>query len=69
MIHKRSCSLSTKVNRDFYEMVIIRGIVIQYFDIFTVYKTLFQNVKKILPIIFQNKTKMPGKNRQCLVYL
>ena len=32
-------------------------------------ETLFENIIKILPRTYQNKTKMPGKNRKCLVYL
>ena len=39
------------------------------FNIFTIYEALFKNVKTILRIIYQNKTKMSGKNRKCLVYL
>ena len=35
----------------------------------TVYETLYQNIRKILSIIYQNKTKIPGKNRKCLVWL
>ena len=36
--------------------------------IFTIYETLFENVITILPIAYQNKTKML-KNRKSLVYL
>ena len=77
MIQKRSCSLSTKVNRPFYDMIKIHVIIIQSFNIFNIYQefnpciceTLFGNVITILPIIYQNKTKIPGKNKKCLVYL
>ena len=37
--------------------------------IFTKYETVFENVKTILPVTYQNKTKMPQKIRNCLVYL
>ena len=63
MIQNRSCSLSTKVNRPFYEMVKIFVIIISNVSIFTIYETLFENVKTILPITHQNKTKMPEKSR------
>ena len=33
--------------------------------IYTVYKTLLQNVIRILPITYQNKAKRPEKNRKC----
>ena len=37
---------------------------------FIIYETLFQNTVKTLPIIYQNKTKLPGKkNMKCLVHL
>ena len=36
-------------------------ITIKNIDIFTVYETLFQNFKKILLTIYQNKSKIPGK--------
>ena len=29
----------------------------------------FENAIAVLPITYQNKTKMPGKNRKWLVYL
>ena len=35
---------------------------------FTIYETLLENIITILPRTYQNKTKMPGKNRKCLVY-
>ena len=44
MIKKRSCSLSTKDNRHFYDMV-------KMFIVFTIYETLFENVVTILPIL------------------
>ena len=69
MIQKMSYSLNTKVNRPFYDMVKIRVIIIWSDNIFTKYETLFENGITILPITHQNKTKMPGKNRMCLVYL
>ena len=33
------------------------------------HETLFENVITVLPITYQNKTKMPGKNRECQAYL
>ena len=42
MIHKRSCSLNTKVNRTFYDMVKIRVVITQNVNIFTMYETLFE---------------------------
>ena len=48
-IHKRSQSLSTKVNRPFYDMVKIRVIIIYNVNIFTIYETLFESVITILP--------------------
>ena len=69
MIEKRSCGLSTKVDRFFYDMVKIRVIIILNINIFTKYETLFKNIITILPITYQNKIKMPGKSRKCLVYL
>ena len=67
MIQKRSRSLRTKVNKPLYDIVKVRVIIIQKVDIFAMYETLFENVITILPITYQNKTKMPGKNRNCLV--
>ena len=32
-------------------------------NIFNIYETLFENIITILPKTYQNKTKMPGKNR------
>ena len=61
MIQKRSCSLSTKVNRCFYDMVKTRVTVIQNVNIFTICETLFENIITILPITYQHKTKIPGK--------
>ena len=57
MIQKRWWSLSTKINRPFYDMVKIRVIVIQNVNICNIYETLFENVITILPITYQNKTK------------
>ena len=34
---------------------------------FTIYEILFENFILILPITYQNNTKMPGKNRMYLV--
>ena len=68
MIQKRSCSVSTKVNRPFYDVVKICVIVIKNVDILTIHET-FENVITILPITYQNKTKISGKIRKCLVYL
>ena len=50
-------------------MVKIRIIISENINIFTVYKTLFENVITILPISHQNKSKMPGKYRKCLVFI
>ena len=72
MIQKRSCSLSTKVNRTFNKnskLIKIRVIIMENVYIFTKYETVFENVITILPVIYQNKTKMPQKNRNCLAYL
>ena len=66
----RSHSLSIKVNRPFYDMVkIFCVIIIQNVNVITIYETLFENVITILPATYQNKIKMPRKNRMCLVYL
>ena len=67
MIQKRSYILSTKINIYFYDIVKIRVIIIQNVNIFTIYQTLFQNVISILPIIYQNKTKMYEQNKNCRV--
>ena len=57
-----SCSLSTKVNRPFYDIVKVLVVIIPNVNIFfTTYETLFENVTTILPIIYQNKTEMSGK--------
>ena len=32
-------------------------------------ETVFENAITVFPITFQNKTKMPGENRTCLVYV
>ena len=69
MIQKRSYISSTKDNIPFYDMVKIRVITIENVTFFTIHETLFKNVITILPISYQNKTKMPGQNRKCLVYL
>ena len=37
-------------------------------NIITTYKTFFQNLIKSLSIIYQNKTRMPGK-KEVLAYL
>ena len=66
MNQKRSCRLNSKVDRPFYDLVKIRVVIIYNVNIFTIYET-FENVIKILPITYQNKTKMPGKNRNCLI--
>ena len=52
MFQKRSCSLSTKVNWNFYDMIKVRFIV----NIFTIYESLLLNVMKILQTILKNKT-------------
>ena len=38
-----------------------------YIYIFSIYKTFLKNVLQGLPITYQNKAKMPGKRRKCLV--
>ena len=43
-------------------MVKIRFMIIYNINTFTVHKTLFQNVINVLPIIYQNETRIPGKN-------
>ena len=48
-------------------MVQILVVIIENVNIFDVYEILFRKVIKILPTIYQNKTKMPGKNRKCLI--
>ena len=63
MIQKRPYSSSTKVNRPLYGMVKICVIIIQNVNILFIYDTLLENVIIILLITYQNKTKMPGKNR------
>ena len=68
MIQKRSCSVSTKVNRPFYDVVKICVIVMKNVDILTIHET-FENVITILPITYQSKTKISRKIRKCLVYL
>ena len=50
-------------------MVKIRVIIIENVNIFTIYETLFENATTILPIKYQNKTKLLVKNRKYLVYL
>ena len=67
MIQKKSRSLSTKVNRPFYDMSKIRVMIILNVDIFVIYEILLENVITILPITYQNKSKLPRKNRKCLV--
>ena len=68
MILKSLRSLSTKVNRHFYDMVKIRVIIIQNINIFTIYGNLLENIITILSITYQNKTRMPQKNTKYLVY-
>ena len=48
MIQKKSCSLSTKVNEPFNDIVKIRVVIIQN-AIFTIYETLLENAVTILP--------------------
>ena len=69
MIQKRSRSLSTKDKRPIDDKVKIRVLIIWNVNIFTIYENLFENVITVLPITYQNKTKMPGTNRTCLNYL
>ena len=61
MIQKRSCNLSTKVNRNFCDIVKIRLTMADNVNIFTICESLLQKVIKILQIIYQNKSKVPGK--------
>ena len=42
-------------------MVKIRVIIIQNVNDFTLYEISFENVITIMPIAYQNKTKMPRK--------
>ena len=58
MIQKRSCSSGTKFNRTFHGVVKICVIIIRNINIFTIYETFVENVITILPITYQNKTKM-----------
>ena len=64
MIQKRSYSQRIKVNRQFYGIVKIRVMTILNVNTFTIHETLFQNFINILPIIYQNKTKVRKKNRK-----
>lgn len=69
MIQKTLCSLSTEINfKRFYDMVKIRVLIISNVNFLIIYEILFRNIIKILPIIYKNKTAMPGKNRKCLIY-
>ena len=58
MIQKRSRSLSTEVNRPFYDMVEILVVIIFKMLFFTICGTLFRSVIKVLPITHRNKSKM-----------
>ena len=49
-------------------MVKIRVKITCNVNIFIIYETLYKNITAILPIAYENKTKMPWKNRKCLVY-
>ena len=49
MIQKKSCSLSTKVNEPFNDIVKTRVVIIQNANIFTIYETLLENAVTILP--------------------
>ena len=55
MVQKRSCSLSTKVDGHFRGMVKIGRMTMNNADIFTIYKSLLQNVIKMLPVIYKTK--------------
>ena len=59
MIEKRSRSLSTKVNSNFYDMVKVCLIMINNVNI--IYESLIENVMKTLPTIYQQETKASGK--------
>lgn len=59
MIEKRSRSLSTKVNSNFYDMVKVCLIMINNVNI--IYESLIENVMKTLPTIYQKETKSSGK--------
>ena len=38
-------------------------------NIFTIYESLLKNFLKILPKIYQNKTKVPGKSEKFTLHL
>ena len=61
MIKRRSCSLSTKVNWNFDDILKIHLTRINNANIFTIHEYLIYNVMKILPTIYQNNPKVPGK--------
>ena len=64
MSQKRSC-----IFRHFYDMVKILVITYKMLMFLPIFETLFKNVITILPTTYQNNTKIPGKDRKCLVYL
>ena len=50
-------------------MVKIRVIIISNVQISAIYEILFEKFITVLPIIYQNKMKMPVKSKKCLVDL
>ena len=65
MIQKISWSLSTNI----YDMVKVLAIFIEIATVFAIYETIFENTLTTLPITYQNKTKINGKNRKSLICL
>ena len=61
MIQNVWCSLRARINGHFYDMVKICIIIIKNVNIFTIYETIIEKVIAILPITYQNKTKISGK--------
>ena len=69
MIQNVWCSLRTRNIGHFYDMVKICIIIIKNVNIFTIHETIIEKVIAILPITYQNKTKISGKNWEFPVYL
>ena len=68
MIQKRLCSLSTKVNWYFYDIMKV-CVMINNMNMFNIDESLHLNCYRknitviiTLPTIYQNKTKVSGKN-------
>ena len=64
----RSCSVSTKVDWNFYNIVKTYLIMINNVNYLTIYVSLLQNIIKLLSTTYQNKTKDLGKVRKLLVW-